>query len=398
MLLFLVLNLVFGDVSALSMSTLDSVAPVSSSCSEAVKSPPINNRKLPNPLAFANGSGVLTKEDWVCKRQEILKDFMAYELGDLPPPPDSINATIVNNTMSVAITVQNKTVTMNAVIRRRVNSSIPSPAIIAIGGLSIPILENISTVTFANDIFAAQQSPDSRGQGLFYSLFGRAHSAGALTAWAWGIGRLIDGLEQLGPEITGIDTRRLGVSGCSRNGKGAIVAGAIEPRIALTIPQESGVGGSACWRVTADDIPRGIRPEPPFQSISENVWYSTRFNEWITKLRLLPIDHHELAGLIAPRGLFVLENDIDWLSPVSSTICMKAGRLIYEALGVPEHMGLSIVGGHPHCQFPANQRPQLNQYLDYFLLGGKDKPEITENSTITASIGDYVDWKAQVLS
>lgn len=68
-------------------------------------------------------------------------------------------------------------------------------------------------------------------------------------AWAWGAGRVIDALEAT-TATNKINLARIGVSGCSRNGKGAFVVGAFEPRIALTIPQESGSGGAACWRVS----------------------------------------------------------------------------------------------------------------------------------------------------
>ncbi len=37
------------------------------------------------------------------------------------------------------------------------------------------------------------------------------------------------------------------MTGCSRNGEGAFVAGVLDNRIALTIPVESGIGGTAAW-------------------------------------------------------------------------------------------------------------------------------------------------------
>ena len=104
-------------------------------------------------------------------------------------------------------------------------------------------------INFNNDDMAAQQSTGSRGQGKFYTLYGSSHSASAMTAWAWGVGRIIDALE-ITPSAK-IDTKRIGVTGCSRNGKGAMLAGAFNPRIVLTLPQESGAGGSACWRVVS---------------------------------------------------------------------------------------------------------------------------------------------------
>ena len=56
--------------------------------------------------------------------------------------------------------------------------------------------------------------------------------------WAWGLSRLIDGLQQLGPAHTKIDTEHIGVTGCSYAGKMALFCGAFDERVALTIAQE----------------------------------------------------------------------------------------------------------------------------------------------------------------
>jgi cephalosporin-C deacetylase-like acetyl esterase len=123
----------------------------------------------------------------------------------------------------------------------------PYPAIIAYGGASIPIPTGVAVITFNNDDIAAQINTGSRGQGKFYTLYGSNHSAGAVMAWTWGLSRIVDALEMT--PSANINPKRLGVTGCSRNGRGALAAGAFEERIALTIPQESGPGGSGCWRL-----------------------------------------------------------------------------------------------------------------------------------------------------
>jgi cephalosporin-C deacetylase-like acetyl esterase len=69
-----------------------------------------------------------------------------------------------------------------------------------------------------------------------------------MVAWAFGVSRILDVLETL--PGANINTKKIAVTGCSRNGKGALVAGALDSRIALTIPQESGSGGTACWRLS----------------------------------------------------------------------------------------------------------------------------------------------------
>ncbi|KAL6850750.1 carbohydrate-binding module 1 [Amphichorda felina] len=367
------------------------------SCSPATDIPSVSVSLLPNPFTFADGTEVTTAEQWTCRQEEILNAFEQYELGDLPGPPDSLEASFSGNTLSISVTVGGASASFSASISKGSGAS-PQGAMITVGGSSIPIAGDLATITFSNDAFAQQSGGSSRGIGTFYDLHGSDHSAGALAAWAWGISRVIDALEHLGPDTTGIDTSRLGVTGCSRNGKGAFVAGALEPRIALTVPQESGAGGAACWRVSDAEKAAGKNIQTAEQIVGENVWFSPRFNAWTTQTGSLPYDHHMLAGLVAPRGLYVPENNIDWLGPVSTTACMRAGRLVYEALGVSGHFGFSLVGGHNHCQFPSSQEGELSQFVDYFLLGGSTPPEVIDKSEEPVQAADWIDWEAPVLS
>jgi hypothetical protein len=212
-------------------------------CSVPSSVPAVNNGQLPDPFIFADGKKVTTKAEFDCRAQEISKIMQQYELGEYPPPPDSVKGTFSGNSLTVAVTVGGKSVSYSASIKKPSGSG-PFPAIIAIGGSSIPVPAGVATINFNNDDFASQASSSSRGQGKFYTLFGASHSAGALTAWAWGVDRLIDALEQVNA-TSGIDPTRLGVTGCSRNGKGAFIVGAFVKRIALTLPQESGSGGAA---------------------------------------------------------------------------------------------------------------------------------------------------------
>ncbi|KAJ9150438.1 Carbohydrate esterase family 15 protein [Pleurostoma richardsiae] len=357
----------------------------------------VNYAKLPDPFTFEGGKKVATKDDFDCRSQEIFKAFQQYELGDYPGPPDSVKGTLSGTTLTVQVTAGGKSVSFTASIRKPSGSG-PFPAIIGIGGVSIPVPSNVAQITFNNDDFASQASGSSRGQGKFYTLFGASHSAGALTAWAWGVDRLVDALEQVNA-TSGIDTTRLGVSGCSRNGKGAFIVGALVKRIALTIPQESGSGGAACWRISDQQHNAGKNIQTAGEITGENVWFSTRLNSYNTKTSTMPEDHHMLAALVVPRGLLVIENDIDWLGPVATTGCMKAGRLIYKAYGVPVNMGFSLVGGHSHCQFPSSQNTVLTQYINYFLLKSGTAPPETEQSSATVDMSSWTgDWTVPTLT
>ena len=364
-------------------------------CSTASSFAAVSNKGLPDPWKFADGKAVASAEDWACRQAEMSKIMQQYELGDYPGPPDSLTATMSGNTMNLNIKVGSNTKTLSVAINKPSGGGATGgPAIIGVGGISIPVPANVGKITFGNDACAAQANTNSHGTGWFFDLHGKTHTSGATSAWAWCVGRIIDGLEQLGPEATGIDTKRLGVTGCSRNGKGAFMVGALESRIALTIPQESGSGGAACWRVSDSEKGKGKNIQTAGQIVTENAWFSPNFNAYVSRTDTMPEDHHFLAALIAPRGLFVIENDTDWLGPVSTTVCMKAGRQIYKGLGVGPNMGFSIVGGHQHCQFPSQTTANLNSYINEFLLG-TGKSNDVETSTSQVSMTEWTGgWSA----
>ncbi|KAI0179090.1 carbohydrate esterase family 15 protein [Hypoxylon sp. FL1284] len=367
-----------------------------SDCAVSDTYPAVDFAKLPDPFTFEDGTKVASQDEFACRQQEISKLLQQYELGTYPPPPDSVEASMSGNSLSIKITVGSKSVTIAPTIRKP--NSTPGPAIITIGGSSLPIPATVGTIGFNNDNFASQASGQSRGQGAFYTLFGNTHSAGALTAWAWGVDRVIDALEQLGEETTGIDPKRLGTTGCSRNGKGAFIVGALANRIALTLPQESGSGGAACWRISDDEQRKGKNIQTAGEIVGENVWFSENFNQYTSKTTSMPEDHHMLAALVAPRGLLSFENDIDWLGPVSTTACMKAGRLVYKGLGVPTNMGFSLVGGHNHCMFPQAQQAELTAYINYFLLAGDTAPPEVEKSPASVTVTDWAPWDVPTLA
>jgi hypothetical protein len=218
-----------------------------------------------------------------------------------------------------------------------------------------------------------------------------------MIAWAWAVSIIIDVLEAT-PKIN-IDTAKLGMTGCSRNGKGALVAGAYDSRIALTIPQESGSGGSACWRLSDAEQGAPQNVQTASEIVQENVWFSTSFNKFANNTSLLPFDHHQLAGLIAPRALLFIDNSgYEWLGPWSSWGCNLASHTIWQALDVPDNMGFSMSSDHAHCVFPSEQQDDLDSYIGKFLLGQSTNTSIKSNyGGISFSSGKWINWTVPVL-
>jgi hypothetical protein len=222
-------------------------------------------------------------------------------------------------------------------------------------------------LTYANSAVGVQNDASSRGQGLFFDVYGANATASAMTAWVWGLSRIIDALEMT--PTAQINTQKIAVTGCSRDGKGALMAGAFEERIALTIPQESGSGGDTCWRLSKFEQDSGDVVQQATEIVQENVWFSTNFANFVFNISTLPYDHHMLAAMVAPRPMISYENtDFEWLSPMSAFGCMTAAHTVWEALGIPDKHGFVQVGNHSHCEFPSTLNDGLFAFFDKFLL------------------------------
>jgi hypothetical protein len=319
-----------------------------------------------------------------------------YELGQKPPSP-TVEASYASNTLSITASASGKSIQFSVTISKPIGTG-PFPAIIVYDAPSIPIPSNIATITLNIDNIAQQDSASSRGQGLFFNLYGSSASAGATMAWAWAVSVVLDALEAT--PSAGIDTTKVGVTGCSRNGKGALVAGAFDSRIALTIPQESGSGGSACWRLSNNETGAPQNVQTAGEIVQENVWFSSTFNNYVNDVNILPYDHHMLESLVAPRGLFVIDNvGYQWLGPWSSWGCNEAGHTVYQALGVPDHFGYSMSSNHAHCSFPSQQQAELTAFINKFLLGQNTNTSIASNyGDVSFPYSQWATWTVPTLT
>ena len=72
---------------------------------------------------------------------------------------------------------------------------------------------------------------------------------GTIAAWAWGLHRVVDYLET-DPDI---DNDRICITGWSRRGKTALFAAAMDSRIDLVVPHQSGTGGMALSRMNPSE-------------------------------------------------------------------------------------------------------------------------------------------------
>lgn len=328
-------------------------------------------RPLTDPFAWSDGSGRSTDfKDWSRRRAEIKAEIEHYGIGVKPPKPTKLEAKYEDSVLKIDVTAENgKSLTLTCRIDLP-NGDGPFPAVIGIGrgSGSLPgdVFESRNVALIAFNFSQVMAHTQNRGSEPINELYPDLTYIGAYSAWSWGVSRVIDGLEQVQDELP-IDLKRLGVTGCSFAGKMALFAGAFDERIALTIAQESGGGGAAAWRVSE------TLGNVETLGNTSNKWFIEDMFRFANRVHRLPYDHHELMAMVAPRALLVLGNpDYEWLADESGYVSCRAAHEVWKTFGVGDRFGFSIVADHPHCRLPDNQRPEVEAFVNKFLLGKED--------------------------
>ncbi|MCA9263865.1 MAG: hypothetical protein KDA60_08435 [Planctomycetales bacterium] len=327
-------------------------------------------RPLPDPFGWSDGSGRSTKfTDWIRRRTEIKAEIEHYGIGTKPTRPEKISASYSAGVLTVNVTVNGETLQLTSRISLPQGEG-PFPAVIGIGrgsgSLPADIFEGREIALVAFDFGQVMSHTQKRGQEPINRLYPELKQMGAYAAWSWGVSRIIDGLELVQDELP-IDRRHIAVTGCSFAGKMALFAGAFDERIALTIAQESGGGGAAAWRVSE------TLGNVETLGNTSSAWFLEDMFQFANRVPKLPYDHHELMAMVAPRALLVLGNpDYEWLADESGYVSCRAAHEVWKAFDIGDRFGFSIVGGHGHCRLPDDQRPEVEAFVDKFLLGKSD--------------------------
>lgn len=358
---------------------------------------------LTDPLAWSDRSG--RAEDfasWSRRRAEIAQEIQHYEIGTKPSvEAGQVKARMAGDTLFVDVTVGDETLTLSSLITYPTSGQPPYPLMIGTSHISLPgsifAERPIALMTYHERQvcgYSQFRGELDRTKYGFTRLYPELINNGAYSEWAWGLSRLIDGLQQLGPEVTKIDTQHIGVTGCSYAGKMALFCGAFDERVALTIAQEPGGGGAAAWRVShemegVEDLDR-----------TDYHWFleSLRENFHGDSVYHLPYDHHELCALVCPRALLVLGNpDYPWLADPSAYVSVNAARKVWEQFGIADRIGYSIIDGHGHCQLPESQFPEVEAFIEKFLLGN-DSIDTRDISIAplykdSVDVNRWIDWR-----
>lgn len=348
-------------------------------------------RPLTDPFMWSDGSGRTTDfEDWRCRRAEIAAEIQHYEIGEKPVRPEDIEATYSDGVLTVTVTENGETLTLTSEIALPEGDG-PFPAVIGMGGgsgsLPTEIFESRNIARIPFNFGQVMAHTQVRGEQPINEVYPDKTYIGSYSAWPWGVSRLIDGLELVSEDLN-IDLEHLAVTGCSFAGKMALFSGAFDERIALTIAQESGGGGVASWRVSE------TLGEVETLGNTNFAWFIEDMRQYANYVYKLPMDHHELTAMVAPRALLILGNpDYTWLADESGYVSARAAHEVWKAYGIADRFGYSIVGDHPHCGLPDVQRPEVEAFVDKFLLGDMTADtDVEVHPFESVNFDRWIDW------
>ena len=202
--------------------------------------------------------------------------------------------------------------------------------------------------------------PEGWKKGIRYKLQHeldiRPDEWGAMGAWAWGLSRMVDYME----EEPLVNAKQLILIGHSRLGKAALWAGASDQRFAAIISNESGEGGAALSKRYYGETVAIINQKFPH-------WFSETYKKYNDKTELLPIDQHMLLSLLAPRPLYIASAVGDqWSDPKGEFLSAWHAGKVYALYG---KKGLGV------DTMPDIENPVGNQ-VRYHIRNGKH--DVTE--------------------
>jgi hypothetical protein len=365
------------------------------------------NANLPDPFTKLDGTRMTTKDEWKCRRQELLKLLERTVYGTKPPKPASVTGTVSNSSISVSTGGANFSVSVTLPTTSSTCSA-PYPLVIRYDDSGVPKSNLTSNCVAYANLTTTNVGGGSRNSktGAFYTANSGSSKTGHLAAWAWGVSRIIDVIEQSDGKTFKADA--VGVTGCSRDGKGAFVAGVLDQRIALTMPMESGTGGMASMRVAYNnrDQSGGTNgSQSPSSAYGESPWLGDDFSTFQNSPNNLPIDMHEAVALVAPRGFLAIYKTAasagQWLNVPGSHVSAVAGAEVYKALGYGGNFGWLNTGTDSHCQWPSSYNNTVKDFIEIFLRRTKaptaTAPLFTENSR-PSTAASMVNWTTPTLS
>lgn len=369
-----------------------------------------NKRGVPQVLACLDGSEVNDGAAWYARRRpELLKLFRREEYGRLPDMsevalhiravdsrsgPAVMEGRALRRTVEVEAVRRGRSFIFNFVVFIPLGLEKPAPAFVVVCNRGIrdsdparhflsPFYpaETIVSRGYACAAFRTQEVAADYEEGFttgFHRLFpewaestqARPDDAyGAITAWAWAAGRVMDYFES----EPLIDEKRVAVAGHSRGGKTALWCAAQDERFAMAV--------SSCAGNSGDALARGAKGERIADIVGRfPYWFARNYRRYAGREEELPFDQHMLISLIAPRLVYTSSKTFDaWADQEGQFESLRQASPVFELLGVPGLRDASQGSGIP-AERPLPERPLHEGHIGYhFKTGSHDMDEYDWN-------------------
>ncbi len=382
---------------------------------------------LPDPLVRSDGTRITSSSDWPQRRAEIRRILDFYAVGRTPPSPGNVRARELHSESLHENTVTYRLFQLTFGPDQKLSLHVglftpaaggPFPVVIAPAGTppGAPLLPRLP-LGFGqgkglNALFAIGPAPDAANaaprrppltaaeiatrhadvfrRGYAYAIFNHNdcgedttlrlddgswafrttrffpaypnYDWGLLGSWAWGVSRIIDHL------VTepSIDPKKIIVTGVSRTGKSALIAGAFDERIALTAPVVTGGGGVGAYRFSGAG--RGGKEGLGEMMRKYPNWFSPHLRQFWGHTDRLPFDQHGFLALIAPRAFLALEGKTDSVSlPHAVRQTFLAAQPVYNLFNARARLGVHYAD-HGHT-FTEEDWSALLDFADARLRG-----------------------------
>jgi hypothetical protein len=364
--------------------------------------PPVDN--IPNVL-----ENVKSANDWAARRA-VIRTMMQDDYYGQWRSGEDVTYTIAGNTLTVKVSYDGKNAEFNATVELPATAAPAGgfPVIFAFGALDGAdgfmgskgnprqySLEkgyaNISVPT------GAVASDNNNRTGAFYTLYpysssNPASQTGVLMAWAWGAGKILDALENGAAAEFNLNAANTIITGTSRNGKAAAVAGAFEERFKITVPVSSGAGGAAIYRYKSNGQTYDLSGYYAYngggswtvdannpQSLSSvqwdsgGGWFVNKFRTFNDPLEL-PFDQHFLLALCAaPDRYLFMVNGFEWdkwTNPPGFFYAFELTKPVFDRLDVSQNIAVSMHRSRHGLE--QEDMVKLIKYADYVFYGTKD--------------------------
>jgi len=310
---------------------------------------------LPDPMMLEKDGmeiPVATQEQWLKKRQWIEKEIQHWITGTFPPPPDNLQAQLVEEVIQEPWIMRTVELRFGPDHRAKMTVDLmippgkgPFPVFMTQGrGSFEPGPRNWALTAlkrgYIGCIYAGSDRRDDTEaddeETDPYAVIWPGYDFTNLMRRAWGASRVIDYLYTL-PLV---DKQSIGITGHSRNGKQSLMAAAFDKRITAVIPSSGNTGEGTPWRYTSEKY-----DNETIRQITSNFphWFHPRLRFFIGREHKLPVDQNLMLALVAPRGL-MLSSSINEQqgNPWGFEQNYQSVRKVYQFLGADDNLGLRL--------------------------------------------------------